>query len=213
MALRDYTWDERDDWPNTTALHRDEIPRRAALTAPQIISDADDPGLILLVDPHPPGTWETWMFPYASLVLSAADIRWRCGQDEKFLRLGEGDTLGVVSESLVQLRERLLPQYRDALSVGYNNVIPHLRDSWRGDPVYRNFSLKFSNTSDSYTAYVFDYYRTTLPAGRRLPVPHVWVRVDEFAGRRVDGHFRFRDHKVSSNVPEVLDRMAAAFPR
>ncbi|MFI9384236.1 hypothetical protein [Kutzneria sp. NPDC052558] len=212
MALKDYTWDELDDWARSTRLDRDEIPGRVALTAPLLVTDADDPGRILLVDPHPPGTWETWMFPYASLVLSAADIRRRCGEEVEFLRLAAGDSLARVSESLVELRDRLSLEYRRALSVGYNNVLPHLRDSWGGDPVYRNFSLKFSNTSDSYTAYVFDYHRTELPAGRRLSVPHVWVRVDEFAGRRVDGHFRFQDRKISSNVPEVLDRMAGAFP-
>jgi len=163
MALKDYTWDELDDWARSTRLHRDEIPRRVAMTAPQLVTDADDPERILLVDPHPPGTWETWMFPYASLVLSAADIRRRCGDEVDFLRLAEGDSLARVSESLVQLRERLRPEYGRALSVGYNNVLPHLRDSWRGDPVYRNFSLKFSKTSDSYTAYVFDYHRTELP--------------------------------------------------
>lgn len=211
--MKDYTWDELDDWAHSIRLHRDEIPGRVALTAPQLVTDTADPERILLVDPHPPGTWETWMFPYASLVLSAADIRRRCGEAVDFLRLAEGDTLGAVAESMVQLRERLAPEYRQALSVGYNNVLPHLRDSWRGESVYRNFSLKFSNTSNSYTAYVFDYHRTALPADRRLPVPHVWVRVDEFAGRRVDGGFRFRDRKVSSNVPEVLDRMAGAFPR
>jgi hypothetical protein len=145
-------------------------------------------------------------------VLSVADIRRRCGEEVDFLRLAAGDSLARVSESLVELRDRLSPEYGRALSVGYNNVLPHLRDSWGGDPVYRNFSLKFSNTSDSYTAYVFDYHRTELSADRRLSVPHVWVRVDEFAGRRVDGHFRFEGRKISSNVPEVLDRMAGAFP-
>ena len=212
MALKDFTWDEHDDWAHSTRLHRDEVPGRAALTAPQLVTHPDDPALILLVDPHPPGTWETWMFPYASLVLSAADIRRRGGGEAEFLRLGEGDSLATVAESLVRLRERLWREYRDALSAGYNNVLPHLRDSWQGEPVYRNFSLKFSNTSNSYTAYVFDYHRTEWPAGRSVPVPHVWVRVDEFAGRGAEG-LRFQDRKVSSNVPEVLDRMAGAFPR
>ena len=213
MALTDYTWDERDDWAHSTGLHRDEIPGRAALTAPLLVTHPDDSAQILLVDPHPPGTWETWMFPYASMVLSAADIRLRCGGKVEFLRLVAGDTLATVADSVVRLRERLWPEYQDALATGYNNVLPHLRDSWGGEPVYRNFSLKFSNTSNSYTAYVFDYHRTVWTAGRRLPVPHVWVRIDEFAGRRVDGGFRFRDRKVSSNVPEVLDRMTGAFPR
>lgn len=183
------------------------------MTAPQLVVDADDPGLILLVDPHPPGTWETWMFPYASLVLSGAEIGRLCGNEVKFLQLGEGDSLAEVADSLVQLRTRLAPEYRRALSVGYNNVLPHLRDSWGGESVYRNFSLKFSNTSNSYTAYVFDYHRTEQPAGLRLPVPHVWVRIDEFAGRRIDGGYRYQGRKVSSNVAEVLDRMAGAFPR
>ncbi|MEV6602633.1 hypothetical protein [Kutzneria sp. NPDC051319] len=213
MTMNDFTWDNRDDWAHSTRLHRDEIPGRVALTAPLLVAHADDPELILLVDPHPQGTWETWMFPYASLVLSAAEIRRACGDEVEFLRLGEGDSLAEVSESVVHLRERMGPEYRDALSVGYNNVLPHLRDSWGGEPVYCNFSLKFSHTSNNYTAYVFDYHRTVWPSDRRPSVPHVWVRIDEFAGRRIDGAFRHEGRKVSSNVPEVLDRMTGAFPR
>ena len=140
-ALTDYTWDEHDDWAHSIRLHSDEIPGRAALTAPLLVTHPDDSARILLVDPHPPGTWETWMFPYASMVLSAADIRRRRGDEVEFLRLAAGDTLATVADSVVRLRERLWSEYQDALATGYNNVLPHLRDSWGGEPVYRNFSL------------------------------------------------------------------------
>jgi hypothetical protein len=189
-------------------LRSEEIPHRAALTAPQLVTDEENPTRILLVDPHPPGTWDTWMFPYASLALSAADIRRQCGVAVEFLRLGRGDTVAAVSASLLRLRDLLWRDYQDALSVGYNSLLPDVRDSRRGEPVFRNFSLRFSNTADCYTAYLFDYHRTIFPADRRLSVPHVWVPLEEFAAGQVDSGYRLQDRKVSSTVPEVLNHLS-----
>lgn len=211
MVLTDYTWDERDDWAQSIRLRRDDVPRRVALTAPRLVTDADDPERILLVDPHPPGTWDTWMFPYRSLVLSAAEVRKRWGDEERFLHLAEGDSLVAVSESLLRLWERQGRECQDAVAVANTDLLLQMRSAEGSSaPVYRNFSLKFSATSTSYTAYLFDYHHTVLPAGSRLTVPHIWVRIDEFVGRRVDSGFSLQGRTVSSNVPEALDRMAGA---
>lgn len=211
--MKDYTWDDRDESAHSTRMHCEEVPRRAALTALRLVTDAEHPERILLVDPHPQGTWDTWMFPYTSLVLSAADIQRRCGDAVEFLRLGQGDGLMSVSSSLVRLRKLLWQDYRDATSVGYASVLPQVLDSVGHDPIYRNFSLKYSNTADTYTAYLFEYHSATLPADGHLSVPHVWVRIDAFVGRQVEDGYHLQGRKISPNVPAALTQIAGGFPR
>jgi hypothetical protein len=116
LALTDHTWDAADGWAATTLLTREQIPYRAALTTPLRITSADAPEWILLVEPHPAGTWDTRMRSYRARVLSTADVRQRCGVDERFLHLHAGGSLAAVSESLLRLRHRLRPERRDTVS-------------------------------------------------------------------------------------------------
>jgi hypothetical protein len=203
MARTDYTWDATTPDMLDVRLTAETMPNRVALTAPQLIMEPTTANL-LLVDPHPPGTWDTWMLPYASLILTLAEIQAKAAsrghEDLLFLRLSPGDTLWDLGHALRELRQVFLTEYRAALRESLNNVIPDLNGSWNGTPVYENYSLKFSDTSQSYTAYLFSYYRLD----SRVEVtglPHIWIQPSRIKAKE---DAPVHGKKIASNVLDVL---------
>ncbi len=206
MTTVDYTWDDSSP-TGDIVLEPEWVPHRVALTSPQAVFGSERD--VLLVDPHPTGTWHTWMFPYASLIMDVAEIEQLSAKKQRprprFLDLAAGDTLRHVSESLRELVEVFKDEYDEALEHGINNIIPDLATAWIGAPFYVNYSLKFSKTSNSYTAYIFSYLRHRNPS-LSVPVPHRWTTVDELqeleeSGAELDGR------EVSSNVLAVVSSL------
>jgi hypothetical protein len=192
MTTEDYTWDNSTD---SRVIGKDAIPLRFALTAPVVVESANSD--VLLIDPHPPGTWDTWMFPYASLVLTIDQIADRSLPPEHAIfRLSESTTLGELASALVQLRSALRDEYEAAISDGINSVLPDLKYSDWDSVVYENFSLKFSHTSGVYTAYLFQYIRQTgTPA---TDVPSKWISISLLS--TLDGESIVDGRTISSNV-------------
>lgn len=203
MTNADYSWDKDSDL-NDERLNAEILPMRYALTAPQVVVNSAKQ--ILVVDPHPAGTWNTWMFPYASLVLTREELsRDPADQDtgaRPVLGIAEGSTFLELSQALGALRVGRHDDYVSAIQAGVNNVIVDLNGTWNGTPFYTNYSLKFSKTSNSYTAYEFSYFLnrvTTLD----LDIPHVWIEPTRLAEELRTSDTPF-GRKVSSNVADAL---------
>ncbi|MFB6772073.1 hypothetical protein [Streptomyces sp. NPDC056337] len=203
MTYADYSWDKDSDL-NDERLEADILPLRFALTAPQVVVNSAKQ--ILVVDPHPTGTWDTWMFPYASLILTreelAADRAAPDAGTRAILSIAAGSTLRELSAGLGALRVGRQDDYVAAIQTGVNNVIADLNGTWNGTPFYTNYSLKFSKTSNSYTAYEFSYFLnhvTTLD----LNIPHVWIDAGQLAEELRTSEAPF-GRKVSSNVADAL---------
>ena len=129
---------------------------------------------ILLVDPHSSGTWETWMFPYASLILPIDRLQIE-NPDLAFLLLDENSLLNDVSNALDEIMKKYQNEYRQALRDGVNQLIPELVDA-SGEIVSVDYSLKFSKTSNSYTAYRFDGKKIFVRKGElNISIPHLWT--------------------------------------
>ena len=198
----DYTWNA-DGSLDDEFVPVELVPRRFAFAAPQCIVRED--GALLLVDPHEVGTWMTWMFPYASLVLDGTDGR-IASTVARDVEDAESLTFGDISEVLARLRETVRADYSAAIRSEMNNVVAGIRRGWVGAPFAENFSLKFSKTSKSYTAYAFEYYRLDVD-GLSTDVPHLWVPLDD-ARRYLGDQSRLQDRSVSSNVWDVVDVLA-----
>ncbi|MEU1444269.1 hypothetical protein [Streptomyces mirabilis] len=203
MTYADYSWDKDSDL-NDERMGAEILPMRYALTAPQVV--VNNAKQILVVDPHPAGTWDTWMFPYASLILTREELLAdRPAQDagtRAILDLTEGSTFRELSGALGALRVGRQDDYVSAIQAGVNNVIADLNGTWNGTPFYTNYSLKFSKTSNSYTAYEFSYFLnqvTTLD----LDIPHVWIEAGRLAEELKASDAPF-GRKVSSNVADAL---------
>jgi hypothetical protein len=198
METYDYSWDgsSADEEVDGSA-----IPRRFALTAPQVVMRGS--GEILLIDPHAAGTWETWMFPYASLVLDDDEVRSALAvhgiADHPTLGLATGLTLHGLAGALGRLRTDLRVEYDKAIADGVNNVIPHLIEKKEPRSFYENYSLKYSKSSNSYTAYDFEYFLNRWEP-EDLRVPHIWVDPAEVVALTGDV---LRGKAISSNVVEA----------
>ncbi|MFJ5645101.1 hypothetical protein [Streptomyces sp. NPDC093223] len=200
MTNADYSWDQDSDL-NDERLDAAVVPQRYALTAPQVV--VNSAGEILVVDPHPAGTWDTWMFPYASLILTRDELA--AAPDDgtgPILAVSEGSTFRALSEALGQLRVNRQDAYVSAIQAGVNNVIADLNGTWSGTPFYTNYSLKFSKTSNSYTAYEFSYFLNRV-ATLDLELPHVWIEPSRLAEELARSQTPF-GRTVSSNVADAL---------
>jgi hypothetical protein len=204
MKSKDFSWDEKSPL-NEEFIPTAAIPKRFALTAPQVAMKIGS-NEVLLIDPHATGTWETWMFPYASLILTCAEVEAKCTRDRinqaAVLKLSSQSTFRNISIALKQLRKIFASEYTDAIGAGVNNVLPQLQGGWNGKAFYENYSLKFSKTSMSYTAYAFDYYINTV-VDIDLALPHVWVDPKQLQAHLKDNQ-SFEGRAVSTNVVEAI---------
>lgn len=146
------------------------------------------------------------MFPYASLILTAEEVVEKCksyGADSPaIVSLTAKSTFGELSAALRQLRDMLSTEYKAAIDAGVNNVLPQLQGGWNSPSAYVNYSLKFSKTSNSYTAYIFDYC-LNLVEDIEVELPHLWIDP-----RKLQTHLKtertLEGRQVSSNVVEAL---------
>ena len=204
MKTKDYSWDDQSPIMEES-IGGDALPSRFALTAPQVVI-REATNEMLLVDPHAAGTWETWMFPYASLILTTEDIKEKCEsyktEPPAILSITAKSTFGELAAALGQLRSILSEEYRAAIDAGVNNVLPQLQSGWSSPSVYVNYSLKFSKTSECYTAYLFDYCLNLLK-DISVDLPHLWIDP-----RKLQTHLEkeqtLEGRQVSSNVVEAL---------
>ena len=171
MITSDFNWTPAKSNYTNEAI-KAAIPNRATLAETDIIVNENNE--ILLVDPHSSGTWETWMFPYASLILPIDRLQIE-NPDLAFLLLDENSLLNDVSNALDEIMKKYQNEYRQALRDGVNQLIHELVDA-SGEIVSVDYSLKFSKTSNSYTAYRFDGKKIFVRKGElNISIPHLWT--------------------------------------
>lgn len=196
--MADYSWKLGDE------LGKQEVPSacrpvRFALTAPQCIIRGGRE--LLLIDPHPAGTWMNWMLPYASLVPTLEELESKLPGATSQLEIVR--TFDELSEFLRTVRSRLLDDYRGNIVQEVNNVLPQISKGWDGESFFENYSLKFSKTADAYTAYVFEYYRMDVNQ-LSVQLPHIWVPLDGASAWLADAS-HLEGRTVSSNVDDLLE--------
>jgi len=194
--MGDYTWASGDSLAGS-AVPVEERPGRFALTAPQCIYRHGGQEL-LVVDPHPSGNWMSWMFPYASLVLTDEGMSARGVPP-----LPKDLTFGSLSVYLQESRVILQEEYDRNVEEEVNNIIPGIGSGWQGEPFFQNCSLKFSRTSNSYTAYLFEYRRVTRD-DLVIDLPHLWVPVSR-AASFLHEPSNLQGRSVSSNVLDLVE--------
>jgi hypothetical protein len=202
MATKDFSWTSGATEIASETM-REALPNRVALTATEIFKDHE--GRVLLVDPHPEGTWENWMLPYSSLILEKREIAEK-HPDCKLLRLQADDSLESLEQALEEIVSLYATEYRHARVSGMNNILPHLSDRSVGEPAFTSYSLKFSKTSNNYTAYRFEYLLRREPAGP-VSVPYIWIKPERLDD--LDRDEILEGRRVSSNVLDVLPFISA----
>lgn len=203
MPSKDFSWEDPSD---RTRIGSDAVPVRFALTAPQVVMRLD--GRFLLVDPHPAGTWESWMFPYASYVAAAEQVSKRMiDSGVPDLGLTGESTLHDVTRSLRRVRQSFQSEYEAAILDGVKNSLPELSEMSIGSAFYENYSLKFSKSAGAYTAYVFEYFLDRPDYVPTVSIPHVWLLPNELEG--FDLSTKLDRRTISSNVLEALPAIKA----
>lgn len=197
--MSDYTWTDGDALADE-AVPEGDIPTRFALTAPQCIYRAGGAEL-LVVDPHPSGNWMSWMFPYASLVLTSEQLSERGVQ-----HISEDLTFHGLADYLRDARSVLKEEYERSIEMEVNNIIPGIGAGWSGPAFFENYSLKFSKTSESYTAYAFEYHRV-IRDDLEISLPHLWVPVRN-AKAFLGDEQNLLGRSVSSNVLDLIEATA-----
>lgn len=193
----EYTWTSTSD---STEIEVAQQPSRFALTTPTVFRD--DVGRVLLVDPNPAGTWETWMLPFASRTYSRESVGTRTGLWNDTGEMGR-PTLGGISQILVGLRAADSDEY-------LRGVTQHLADlgvsrSAPFEPLHENYSLKFSKTANVYTAYAFQYI-LILEAGPEPEVPFRWIDLGELLS--MESNDTLDGRRLAENVLEAAHALA-----
>lgn len=196
--MTDFSWTAGGEL-ETEKVPEECKPSRFAVTAPQCIF-RDSGREVLLIDPHPEGTWMSWMFPYASLVLTNQELA-EGGSTEQLE--GRDYTFGELANFLRNIRTSREGQYRESIKNEVNNVLPDIGEGWTHEPFFENYSLKFSKTSNSFTAYVFEYHRSQQDETMRIDCPHLWVPVAG-ALQWLDKPENLVGRNVSSNVIDLF---------
>ncbi|WP_461046774.1 hypothetical protein [Terrabacter koreensis] len=193
--MADYTW-TGDDELSGKQVPENERPARFALTAPQCIYRAGGAEL-LVVDPHPSGNWLSWMFPYASLVLTGDELQERGVPD-----LPKVLTFSALADYMKQARSMLESEYERNVEAEVNNIVSGIRDGWKASAFFENYSLKFSKTSNSFTAYLFEYRRSDLD-DLQVDLPHLWIPTAQAEDFLKDPS-KLEGRTVSSNVLDLV---------
>lgn len=199
MITSDFNWTpDKNNYTNEAI--KAAIPNRATLAETDIIINGNNE--VLLVDPHSSGTWETWMFPYASLILPIDRLQIE-NPDLAFLLLDENSLLNDVSNAMDEIMNKYLNEYRQALRDGVNQLIPELIDA-NGEIVSIDYSLKFSKTSNSYTAYRFNSKKILIRKEElNISIPHIWISKADIISlgdsEKVEGKL------IAKNVTETIE--------
>jgi hypothetical protein len=202
MGTKDFNWMKGDLIQGKTVIV-DATPDRATLAETNIIVDKEEE-VILLIDPHSSGTWENWMFPYSSLILQKKQLEGEFPEAD-FLKIDSGSNLNDVAESLDQILSRYHENYIVALRNGINQVIPELVNAM-GTIVSVDYSLKFSKTSDSYTAYRFEGKKIiTDKHNIHVHVPFIWLPQSTIID--IDDDEKIEGKLIAKNVKETLSNM------
>lgn len=199
MITSDFNWTPANNNYSHETI-KAAIPNRATLAETDIIINENNE--ILLVDPHSSGTWETWMFPYASLILPIDRLQVE-NPNLAFLLLNEDSMLRDVSNAMDEIMEKYQNEYRQALKDGVNQLIPELVNV-NGEIVSIDYSLKFSKTSDSYTAYRFDGKKILVRKRElNISIPHVWISKADIIN--VGDNEKIEGKLIAKNVKETIE--------
>ena len=141
------------------------------------------------------------MFPYASLILPIDRLQIE-SPDLSFLHLNENSLLSDVSNAMDEIMRHYKIEYKQALKDGVNQLIPELVDV-SGEIVSIDYSLKFSKTSNSFTAYRFDSKIVyAKKEALNISIPHIWISKEAIMNisddERVDGK------NIAKNVKETI---------
>ena len=201
MTTSDFNWTPtKDNFINEEIKH--SVPNRATLAETDIIINENDE--ILLVDPHSSGTWETWMFPYSSLILSTDRLQAE-NSNLSFLLLSENSLLSDVSNAMDEIMEIYRDEYKQALKDGINQLIPELVNA-DGEIVSVDYSLKFSKTSNSYTAYRFDGKKILVKREElNISIPHIWISKDVII--HTGNNEKYEKKLIAQNVKETIESL------
>lgn len=201
MTTSDFNWTPANGNFVNEAI-KTSLPNRATLAETNII--INEMGEVLLVDPHSSGTWETWMFPYSSLILSIDRLQ---SENPKldFLTLNANSMLSDVSNAMDEIMETYQDEYKQALKDGVNQLIPELVDA-DGEIVSIDYSLKFSQTSNSYTAYRFDGKRIPIKREKlNITIPYIWISKEKIIS--IGDNEKLEGKLVAKNVKETIERL------
>ncbi|WP_131811880.1 hypothetical protein [Mycobacterium mantenii] len=201
MTHRDESWKKGEHGGEETL--GESVPRRFALTGTQVLRSRSS-GKLLLIDPHPSGTWENWMFPYSSLVLEESDLH--AHTHDRASQLTISSSLSDLEQFLDSLVEAFHSEYVKALEEGVNNVLPEITfDDWPQRPDLVTYSLKFSKTSDCFTGYRFEY-AVGETSVENFHVPFTWLAAEDIASLGSDQLVEGK--KLSSNVVDLAAELA-----
>lgn len=199
MTTSDFNWTPTKGNYVNEAI-KNSVPNRATLAETDIIINEN--GEILLVDPHSSGTWETWMFPYSSLILPIDRLQAE-NSNLAFLSLSEDSLLSDVSNAMDEIMKTYQNEYKQALRDGVNQLIPELVDA-NGEIVSIDYSLKFSKTSNSYTAYRFDGKKISVKSEElNITIPHTWISKADIIS--TSDNEKFEGKLIAKNVKETIE--------
>jgi hypothetical protein len=184
----EYNFNDLSPDGSIEAIH---APTRIALTTTVIVlrSNPDSHTEILLVNPNP-DTWNTWMFPYTSMIIPFHGAPPKTTKELAAVLRGIRD---VRSADLSLLEARI------SLQLGIEGV------EITPASAYDNFSLKYSQSAASWTAYIFMYHLAYLLQEAGQPsIEFHWVRLDNPEIERLKSDPHLQGRSVAGNVVEIL---------
>lgn len=191
--MNEYTW-KLGDSLSGQKLPKKSFPKRIALTATAVIIKTKDEGSLLLCNPHPE-SWNNWQMPYGSLALEAPS-------------LPPGITFNQLAQSIEQLKTKNAEKYETDALGQIRSMLGWSSFKFVTLPKLCNFSLKYSKTANTWTAYSFEYHLCRDLENIKSELQVTWVSLDSKSLQRLATSSTFEGHAVADNVLALLETPA-----
>jgi|GEM_PF-2661774 len=191
--MQNFNWNKNED--SNEIIPKECFPNRIALTATGVVMqlDVNNEKQILLCNPHP-DTWNTWMLPYGSLILD--------------VKISENNL------SLTALSEIIASNLKENFSNYEENAILQIRQltglkdadfSFKDN--LTNYSLKFSQSANVWTAYCFMYHISNDGNKINPTCQTTWLNINDKIISELKVKGTLDGLKVAENVLPVLSEL------
>jgi len=189
--MKEYNWSKKT--LEAGLVPQESLPKRIALTATGIVlkNASENKKELLVCNPHP-DTWNSWMLPYGSLIIEA--------------NLIEGAiTFEELTKSIEKLCQENFPKYESSALMQIQNMTGINSSEFVLNGDLTNFSLKYSQSANVWTAYCFMYHVSTNGNEIKPTVQTHWLPLDTNSINEVKSTKMLSNLKVAENIFPILD--------
>ncbi|MCP4650473.1 MAG: hypothetical protein GY853_10390 [PVC group bacterium] len=187
--MQDYVWEKNQI---DEKIPVEIIPTRIAIAALAVfLSNDEEKRKLLIANPHPE-SWNSWMLPYGSIIIDNSKL---CNNDITFIELES-----ILDITKVENINKLTSESNMQINQYFEEDIFHLPRTSE----LINYSLKYSKSSNKWTAYSFNYYMINLNEIVNPKCAFEWISLAGSNISQIVNAGKYKDVKLESNLQYLL---------